>query len=512
MFRCWSIIAYALLMLLMSNFASAQPAVDIQIFRDEDSFTIYVGGTEPVSLQGLRMEVVDGRGNTATYGLEKYIKFRGLHPFDSIPAPLCLRLVRQGSEIPPPIDCNTALVILIQELADADIFWIDPISQQGIIVSLVSVTNSEICPPQQALCQFSFEPGGETASLPFLGGGIAAMLGMENRPVTANNQWAPYMQSFNGLDFMLVPTGCFVMGSTDGRPNESPTSERCFTQPFWIGRTEVSNAQYGAYGYWSLPVQPRENVTWFQARTFCESRGARLPTEAEWEYAARGPDGLVYPWGDTFVGNNATYGHNAGQQTGFVIEKPGGLSWVGAYHMAGNVWEWTSTLEMPYPYYPDDGRENLADSTNKRVYRGGSWINDEDTLRSSWRSAEFPDFNLNVLGLRCARTFVPNELDAIAFNNNGMMTPTPEPIIPMVYIETGASLRSGPGTTYPRTGSAREGQTLEVIEKTFNEGFSWYAVRDLIDGEAKWIRADLVTLRGGTDDQIAVASRTPTPP
>jgi formylglycine-generating enzyme required for sulfatase activity len=506
----WFVYSVVVFLLFMMKAVSAQSAVDIQIFRDEDSFTIYVGGTGSVSLQGLRMEVVDVRGNTVSHGLEEYVGFRGLHPFDSVPVPICLRLVRQDSRMPMPMDCNAAIV-LEQQLADIDIFWIDPVIEQGVIVNLVGVTSREICPPHQFLCLFSFEPSGEAVPPPVIGGGTA-MLGMENNPVTSNGQWMPYMQSFNGLDFMLVPAGCFMMGSAGGRQNEAPPGQQCFTQPFWIGRTEVSNSEYGAYGYWSLPEQPRERITWFQARAFCESRGARLPTEAEWEYAARGPDSLVFPWGNDFVPDNATYGHNAGQQTAFVIEKPGGLSWVGAYHMAGNVWEWTSTLEMPYPYYPDDGRENLADTTNKRVYRGGSWLNGEETLRSSWRSAEFPDFALNVLGVRCARTFLPGDLDVIAFNNRQMVTPTPELLLPMVYIQTGASLRSGPGTNYPRTGSAREGQTLSIIERTINEGGTWYAVRDLIDSEIKWIRADLVTLRGVTEDQITFASTTPTPP
>jgi formylglycine-generating enzyme required for sulfatase activity len=104
----------------------------------------------------------------------------------------------------------------------------------------------------------------------------------------------------------LVPAGCFPMGSNDGDFDEQPVHQICFDTPFWIDVTEVTNGQFAALSgqaerssNWTDADRPRETVTWVEADAFCRLRGARLPTEAEWEYAAREPDGLVYPWGNT---------------------------------------------------------------------------------------------------------------------------------------------------------------------------------------------------------------------
>ncbi|NDJ62276.1 MAG: formylglycine-generating enzyme family protein, partial [Chloroflexi bacterium] len=167
---------------------------------------------------------------------------------------------------------------------------------------------------------------------------------------------------------------------------------------------EVTNAQFGASGHWSGADLPRESVNWFAASDHCAARAARLPTEAEWAYAARGPDNLIYPWGNEFVADNVVSGGNSGGQTAPVGSRPGGASWVGALDMSGNVLEWTSSAYEPYPYATDDGREG-GNRTNDhtRVLRGGSFINTSHYLRSAGRVRDIPDGGLSF-GFRCARS------------------------------------------------------------------------------------------------------------
>jgi dipeptidyl aminopeptidase/acylaminoacyl peptidase len=205
---------------------------------------------------------------------------------------------------------------------------------------------------------------------------------------------------------VLVPAGCFVMGSDSGQANEKPTHQQCFSQPFWIDQTEVTNAQYGSSGDFSGDNLPREDVTWYEAHDFCLKRGARLPTEAEWEYAARGPDSLVYPWGDAWIPDNLVWRDGKNRQTSPVGSRPAGTSWVGALDMAGNVWEWTSSIHKPYPYDAQDGRENEADTTSYRVIKGGSWdFGDSNVARAAWRGGDGYrlDQHDNGIGFRCAR-------------------------------------------------------------------------------------------------------------
>jgi serine/threonine-protein kinase len=206
-------------------------------------------------------------------------------------------------------------------------------------------------------------------------------LGTPGCPVMSNDQWTPVNVIVNSVEMVLVPTGCFVIG------DDGEGVEWCFAEPFWIDVTEVTNAEYGVASelcaeYSSAGGQPRICVDSFEASAHCESRGARLPTEAEWEYAARGPDGLVYPWGDDFVADNVVYARG---ETAPVGSKPGGASWVRALDMSGNVWEWV---------------------TSPRVLRGGSW-EDVSTyiLRADTRGRADPgDTGLNV-GFRCARDY-----------------------------------------------------------------------------------------------------------
>jgi formylglycine-generating enzyme required for sulfatase activity len=233
--------------------------------------------------------------------------------------------------------------------------------------------------------------------------------------VASNKQWTPITQSFDGVEMVLVPPGCFMMGGEDGDADEKPVHEQCFEQPFWIDKTEVTNAQFaqfngqaGRASNWTDPKRPRESITWFEARDFCLKRGARLPTEREWEYAARGPDNLTYPWGSDFVAADVVYRNNSNKQTVNVGSKPGGVSWVGALDMNGNVWEWVSTIydqdRFPYPYKADDGRESNTDTNSARGLRGGSWFSNDNHVRAALRFRSNPSNRVTIGGMRCARS------------------------------------------------------------------------------------------------------------
>ncbi len=236
--------------------------------------------------------------------------------------------------------------------------------------------------------------------------GVVACSPASNAGIVAiqhNDDWIPIVQEIDNVPMVKVPPGCFAMGSRDGRRDERPVHQQCFTTAFWIDQYEVTNAQFGSTGHFEGANRPRENLTWLEARNYCAARGARLPTEAEWEYAARGPDNLIYPWGNTFISALLQY-DRLSEETAEVGKFPGGVSWVGAYDLSGNVWEWVSSIYLPYPYDPTDGRENLEDTTPKRVFRGG-WLSYQDRGTSAvMRFRMEPDGRDWHVGFRCAKT------------------------------------------------------------------------------------------------------------
>jgi formylglycine-generating enzyme required for sulfatase activity len=169
--------------------------------------------------------------------------------------------------------------------------------------------------------------------------------------VNRNADWQPVIRRLNGIDMVLVPAGCFTMGSTDpqlavaedscerffgkGRcpfdfvQSETPAREVCFDEPFWISETEITNRKYGSSSSIDMfrgANWPRETVTWQEASQFCTAQQSRLPTEAEWEYSARGPDGLIYPWGNEFAFERLVSGRLV---LADVASVPEGVSWVG---------------------------------------------------------------------------------------------------------------------------------------------------------------------------------------
>ncbi len=230
-------------------------------------------------------------------------------------------------------------------------------------------------------------------------------------PVTRNADWEPVIEEKNGVQMALVPVGCFQMGSEDGDSDELPVHEVCFEEPFWIDVYEVTNQQFGSIGcesYSSEPDQPRNCVNRTDSAAYCEARGTRLPTEAEWEYAARGPDELIYPWGNTFEADNVVYEENDPGGTAPVGSKPGGVSWVGAFDLSGNVWEWVND------WYDSGYYGTLADGVinpqgpntgNARVLRGGSWDSHTNSVRAANRLRYAPSSENDYNGFRCALSY-----------------------------------------------------------------------------------------------------------
>jgi formylglycine-generating enzyme required for sulfatase activity len=261
---------------------------------------------------------------------------------------------------------------------------------------------------------------------------LEAALAAASQVMTDNSQWqdmypAGFVATFDDdVPMVLVPAGCFVMGSTAEQidlalqmgANEdtivdehSPSGEVCFEAPFWLDQYEVTNAQFQQYGgdverssEGTQAMQPRNQISWFEARNFCENNrpgSVRLPTEAEWEFAARGPSNNLFPWGSQFINGNAAFRGNV-SGTVPVGSYPAGKSWVGAEDMSGNVWEWVSSLYRTYPYDASDGREDL-NVEDSRVLRGGSWQNQDHSLRGASREWDGPSFFSAFFGFRCAR-------------------------------------------------------------------------------------------------------------
>ena len=235
-----------------------------------------------------------------------------------------------------------------------------------------------------------------------------------------------------------ISGGSFIMGRGDGAADERP-AHRVTLAPFLIDRLPVTNGAFARFldamggpvdakgrrlfdwddgdarihkrggryradpGFENRPVV---EPSWHGARAYCRWRAKRLPTEAEWERAARGAAGRAYPWGNQPPDpGRARYGGGWGE-TLPVGRPPGGATPEGVMNMAGNVHEWVSSLYRPYPYGAGDGRED-PHAPGERVTRGGAADTGAETLSSTWRGAGVsrnPRAGHHNIGFRCAKS------------------------------------------------------------------------------------------------------------
>jgi len=255
--------------------------------------------------------------------------------------------------------------------------------------------------------------------------------GMAPGEVAANLPLKVIKDSVTNAPMVLVPAGVFSMGGTGGGDDSQPAHKVSLPE-FYIDQYEVTNAQYRACveaGACQPPANPASythekyfdnpefanfpvvQVSWDQAFTFCAWRDARLPTEAEWEKAARGTDERTFPWGeglDCSLANWATSSGTCKGDTVAVGSYPTGASPYGAMDMAGNVWEWVADWYAA-DYYQNSPKDNPRgpEAGQLKVLRGGSWVSNEPNLRTAFRNNLEPASASSNIGFRCAVTIEP---------------------------------------------------------------------------------------------------------
>ena len=232
---------------------------------------------------------------------------------------------------------------------------------------------------------------------------------------------------------VLIPAGSFRMGSNapEGFSDEQPV-HTVYVDAFYMDKYEVTVGQYKEFvratGHRDLPDlvskysptdrHPVVGVSWYDAMAYAAWAGKRLPTEAEWEKAARGGlAGQKYPWGNTIDSRKANYNGNIGKTTSVGSYSPNAY---GLYDMAGNVWEWcldaydANFYRNPVHRNPIAGAASISDVINNytnvkyyRVLRGGSWFYVARNVRVAFRYRRFPTDTNDNLGFRCARTVTP---------------------------------------------------------------------------------------------------------
>jgi formylglycine-generating enzyme required for sulfatase activity len=221
---------------------------------------------------------------------------------------------------------------------------------------------------------------------------------------------------------LYVPEGPFTMGSEDGYSDERPV--HTVTLPaFWVDQTEVTNGMYAGcvaagecaaprrkssnlidyyYGFEGYVDYPVLFISWQDASDYCTWVGRRLPTEAEWEKAARGTDGRPYPWGSALPDASLTNFDHILDDVTRVGNYPDGRSPYGALDLAGNVLEWTADWygEEYYAASPDFDPQG-PETGRHRVIRGGSWTGNINGVRSAHRFIQDPNTPAFDIGLRC---------------------------------------------------------------------------------------------------------------
>lgn len=241
-----------------------------------------------------------------------------------------------------------------------------------------------------------------------------------------------------GIEQVYVPSGCFMMGTSEAEAeyarsleapswaagrisSEQPQHEVCLMRGYWIDKYEVTNAAYQAFiddggytneAFWSedglewlsrqdieeLPAAcvtetpddfPRVCVTWFEAEAYAAWRGGSLPTEAQWEYAARGPESLIYPWGNEWTPELANVVDS--DDLTAVGSFPDGASWVGALDMAGNTMEWVADwLSNGYDDVTETDDPTGPERGTIKIEKGGWWGSNPLVSRSAYRHFEDP--------------------------------------------------------------------------------------------------------------------------
>ena len=253
----------------------------------------------------------------------------------------------------------------------------------------------------------------KTAEVPSVPVATVPVAVPDNRP----KQGDVKTNSKDGLRYAFIPGESFQMGCSSGdrecSSGEKPAHAVTISRPFWLGQTEVTVEAYRRFAAatgkslpsktslnpgWSEGKMPMVNVDWNDANGFCSWIGGRLPTETEWEYAARA-ETTSARYAD--LNSIAWYAENS-QNSFHVVSQKAANSFV-VYDMIGNVWEWTAD-RYGEKYYEGAERTDPAGPPNgdMRVLRGGSWVGDSKSLRSSVRSRSVPTFLSNDIGFRCA--------------------------------------------------------------------------------------------------------------
>ena len=228
----------------------------------------------------------------------------------------------------------------------------------------------------------------------------------------------------DGMRLHYVPAGAFVMGNDAGWEGQKPAHEVSL-DAYWIDETEVTNRMYALCVDAGECTAPRDvssytreqyyrdpatadfpvlHLSWEDADRYCSWAGRALPTEAQWEKAARGTDGRLYPWGNQAPSNDRLNNFDVSflEDTLQVGSYPEGISPYGALDMAGNVWEWTADWFNPYP----GGDPAASDGYGQvyRVMRGGSFV---DAADATTRYANNPELRMHDIGFRCALPTTP---------------------------------------------------------------------------------------------------------
>ncbi len=262
-----------------------------------------------------------------------------------------------------------------------------------------------------------------------------------------------------GIEQVYVPAGCFIMGTTDeqgeyastleapvwarGRiSTEQPAHEVCITKGYWLDKYEVTNEAFQAFidaggytnrAFWSEkgldwlddqevnrlalrcpnetePTHPKVCITWYEAEAYATWRGGSLPTEAQWEFAARGEESLIYPWGNEWDASKANVMDSDGTMP--VGSFPDGVSWVGALDMAGNAMEWVADwLSADYSTLTEirDDPTGIRLSAVK-IEKGGWWGSNPVVSRSAYRHFEDPPtYQDHHIGFRIVSPVVMDE-------------------------------------------------------------------------------------------------------